>query len=435
MKLHITGIVFILFILVVITGCEIEKISKIELEPDKEYTITVMDEKDFFMNRFGKLIVTKYPNVVLNFVLPPVPEKGEDRVLSMVKFIEQHRPDLLYLGFDMYKALSAKQLLLDLYPYIKSDKYDLESFHAGVIERLRDGDPSHLYGLSPTFVKKGLYYNIDLFEKYDVRLPTNQMTWEDVIGLAKKIQLTHSGSSTLAGVYIDDLYANDNNLYVDRMFELGAFERLQVLNREGTRLQIEDRRWRAIWSFLQTNFRSGALVKAASPENKQDLFIQGQAAMAFAPDGYIQLLDRNMKGKWGVVSEPVSREQTQHSYSLSVREVFAVSAASSNTPVVWELMKFIHGDEIMQLHAQSTDYGHLLFSRENVPMMRGRADYSAFYKLKRWLAPVLENTSPEYLKTFSELAELELTNVIEEGKSVEQALKDLQEKGQQALTP
>jgi multiple sugar transport system substrate-binding protein len=197
---------------------------------------------------------------------------------------------------------------------------------------------------------------------------------------------------------------------------------------------MEDRRWKAIWSFLQTNFRSGVLEKAANTENKRELFINGQAAMAYAPDVYSQFLERNMKDRWGVVTEPVGPDRKEYSYSLSLREVFAASSTTSLAPVVWELMKFMHGDEVMQLHAQSSGVSHLLFSRESVPMTRGKVDYSAFYKLKHWLPPVAENTTQEYMGAFSGMAEQELTKVIEEGKQVDQALKDLQKSGQGALT-
>ncbi|MDF2716040.1 MAG: extracellular solute-binding protein [Paenibacillus sp.] len=427
--------VVLIFILVGLIGCDSEKGGNVgKLDPDKAYTVTVMDDKDFFMNRFGKLLLAKYPNLTFRFVQPPVPENKEDRIGAMVKFLQQHKPDLLYLSFDMYKALSARQVLLDLNPLVKSEKYDLESFHPGVIERLRDGDPDHLYGLSPTFFKKGLYYNIDLFEKHRVRLPTDKMTWEDAAELARMFPLKRTDNDPLVGIYVDDLFGNDDNLYVDRMFEIGAIERLPILNREGTALQMEDRRWKAIWTFLQTNFRSGVLEKAAQTENKRDLFIDGQAAMAYAPNVYSQLLERNMKNRWGVVTEPVGPDRKEYSYSISLREVFAVSSGTPVAPIVWELMKFIHSDEVMQLQAQSSGQSHLLFSRESVPMSRGKIDYSSFYKLKHWLAPVGEKTTDEYIKAFSELAEQELTKAIEAGKQVDQALKDLQESGQTALT-
>lgn len=434
MRWHTSGILILIFVMIGLTGCESEEEGRdVILDPNVSHTITVMDDKDFFMNKFGKIITAKHPNVQFQFVTPPVPEKGEDRIEALTKFMRQSKPDILKLGFNTFRQLTDKGELLDLAPFIKTDKYDIEVFHPAVIELLRGMKPDQLYGLSSYFVKNGLFYNKELFDRYKVNYPVDSMTWEDVSLLARKFPLKRADHDNLVGVYIDDLFGGDPNLYADRMFHLGSFERAAILNDQGTALRMNDPKWKSIWGFLQTNFRAGVFEKALEPDKKIDLFATGKAAMAFAPNVYVQTLERNMSTEWGVVTEPISKGKQDQSYSVSVREVYSISAGSSAASTSWELLKFMHSEEVTQLLAQSSVYGNLLSTRESAPRVRGQVDNSVFYKLNRWFEPPREKITPLFLDKFIQLAEQELIKVIEQDKSIDQALNDLQESAQDAL--
>jgi multiple sugar transport system substrate-binding protein len=429
-RLKIVPVFIFLLALIGTTACDKEEVPT--LNPNDSYTITIMEDKDIFMQKFGKIILTKYPNITLLFASPPAFEAGTDRLQAMTQFLHQMKPDILFLSYKMFAQLSQAKQLLDLTPFIKADKFDIENFHQAVIELLHGLEPDRLYGLSPTFIKSGIFYNKELFDKYNVKYPANKLTWEDISRISQQFPLNLNDDRKLVGLYIDNLYGGDLNLYTDRMLQLASFEQVPILNTNGTTLLMDDPKWKTIWQFLKSNFQTGAFVKVED-SNRRDLFLAGEAAMALTPNVYIQLLERNMNGKWGVVTEPVSKEKPSHSYTVSVREVYSIPITSNSPAIAWEILKFMHSEEVTNMMADSSSFGHLLFTRESAPRIRGTIDYSVFYELDRWFEPQRGKTTPSFLETFIRSTEQELKAVIEEDKPIDQALKDLQENGQNAL--
>lgn len=390
------------------------------LNSEKSYTITIMEEQDFFMDRFGKLVIARFPNVDFRFVTP-VLKPEDNRSTALLQFLDQHKPDLLYLDHQSFQELAKANRLHNLEPLVTAEKYELDAFHPGVLEQLRALGAEQLVGLAPTFMKKGLFYNLDLFDLHGLPYPTERMTWNEVASLAQRLPLSQETANPLFGIYFNELFGGEEATYSDRMMELGVTSQLGLFNRSAAEQQLHDSSWKGVWDFLKTQYQSGVFKNAANGGQTPDYFLTGHAGMALAPNVYVTSLQRNSSLKWGVTTEPIGKSHPDHSYSLQLPEVYAISGSSPQKEAVWELLKFMLSEEVASLLAQSASYSHLLPSRESSAPRQNDLDYSVFFALKHWLQPVPENTDLPSLQKALHLAENELKEVIENNKPVDQA--------------
>lgn len=53
--------------------------------------------------------------------------------------------------------------------------------------------------MAPSISTRALFYNKDLFDRYGVPYPTNAMTWDDVLALAKRFPTKGEGEGRIYG--------------------------------------------------------------------------------------------------------------------------------------------------------------------------------------------------------------------------------------------
>src|SRR5690606_1131010 len=56
---------------------------------------------------------------------------------------------------------------------------------------------------------------------------------------------------------------------------------------------------------------------------------------------------------WGVVTAPVDAATPDMTGSFNVSQVFAVNAASSQTNMAWEFIKYVHSDEAAKIRSNT----------------------------------------------------------------------------------
>lgn len=96
-------------------------------------------------------------------------------------------PDVMYLGEADLEWFADQGALLDLTELAARDRGELDpdDFYAPIYERFRrDG---RLYGIAKDFATLVLYYNRDLFDKWDVAYPEPGWTWDDFLATARAL--------------------------------------------------------------------------------------------------------------------------------------------------------------------------------------------------------------------------------------------------------
>jgi len=153
---------------------------------DEELTLKIMLPwgEDVLKERITDTLYKKYPNIKLELLSLPVNSVNLQELNA--KGIV---PDIM-LAHEGLEVLQEMDMAYPLDDMIERFRYDLTRFRPGTVEAIRARDPEgkkHLLGLPAEDLVWGLFYNKEIFDKFGVKYPTDGMTWDEVIDLAKKL--------------------------------------------------------------------------------------------------------------------------------------------------------------------------------------------------------------------------------------------------------
>lgn len=428
-----------------------------ELGKDESASIKVLYyDKDAFFREYGNLFMFKFPNINVEVVSQQsIFGPGKDMKAEYKKLIDNEKPDvLIFPSPDMFEQWAADGKLYALDDVIKQDKFDVEQILPSVIDTIKAKGNGKLYGLSPTFSSQALYYNKDLFEKYGVPLPKNQMSWEELFQLAKRFPADGQGDQRVYGFASPYSFNGGKDLGFYYMNTIGGTEGLTFVDPDSMKVTLQSEAWKHVLNLTADALKSGAVyvppngqpMGAGQPMTMQDyfkknLFITGKVAMML---DYSYLLDNIERSKevltdvtpvnWDIVTVPVNPQDPDVSNSVTVSNLFAINAESQNLRAAWELVKFINGDELAKLNSKTSQGG--LLSRTAYLKDKDGRSLEPFYKLKpsqNSLYKGYDKIPMEFFDPFSQLAGQEVQAVVDGKKTVDEALKTMQDKGQESL--
>jgi multiple sugar transport system substrate-binding protein len=217
-------------------------------------------------------------------------------------------------------------------------------------------------------------------------------------------------------------------------------------------ITIQTDAWKHVLETTVNALKSGALYmppadnqnsnQAQMYENylKQNLFVVGRLAMTM--DGSY-LMDNLRRAKdtlkditpvnWDIVTVPVNPQNPEYSNTVSVSQIFAVNAQSTNTRAAWNFVKYINSDEYAKIMSKTSQ---AMLTRTTYSKEKDGHSLEPFYLLKPnpdTPYKSFEKIPVEFYQPFSTLAEQEIKAVMDGKKSTDEALKTIQEKGQEAL--
>jgi multiple sugar transport system substrate-binding protein len=406
---------------------------------DKDQTVklkVVYMEEGYFMNNYGKAFMLRHPNVSFEVLTA---DKGEN-YLSILepdvvgKMLEQDQPDVLLMNPQAYERMAGEGNLLALDTWIARDRFDLSSIDPGIMDSLRQLGGGMLYGLAPEVERMGLFFNRDLFETQGVPVPTDRMSWKDVLQLAARFPTDGSGDKRIYGLSLPS--PSTPGELIDLM---GRTSGLRVIGPDDQGLTLRTAGWQEIWSMALDAFKRGFVLWEKQKGNNP--FLTGQVAMTIQSFQFISQL-REPGGadfSWDVVTEPVDLANPEVSATFNIPMIFAVNARSPSVEAAWELVKFINSKEIAAKQVRERPDIPLLSRRQQLlERMKStglNANIEAFYKLK----PGMRNLDPQevmplgFHKTLVELMDQEATEVLEKGKSLSEALQSLEKLAREEL--
>ncbi|MDT8978912.1 extracellular solute-binding protein [Paenibacillus sp. chi10] len=421
-----TGI-FMLTILSLLSSCAEQKE---ELEPLQAGTIKVvyLDEESFYED-YGKYFKLQFPQIDVEVISKSklITEFNHvtDYKEATRKFLNTYSPDVLLLDEEMFKAFVEEGKLYNLETAIHQDNFDVDGFMPGLIDKLKALGKGDLYGLVPRVIVHALYYNADLFKEYQVEPPRNKMTWQELMELAARF--AGSGSSGQHVYGLEETYSDPGREVLNIGFDSG----LRLFDEKADHVLINTDGWKSVMKLVTDGVRSGSVILNSNGSNKH--FMNKEAAMIFgSPDLMLSLKQNGIQMNWGIATMPV--HSNDESVNISSREIFAISAASSNKRAAWELVKFVNGADMAK--SNSKTYNGTLPSRTGFLKEYDGKSLEAFYMLKvRETAKKWGNAHvPEpFFRMFVEPMRAEMQAVIENRKTVDEAAAVLEEKGQAVL--
>ncbi|WP_159881448.1 ABC transporter substrate-binding protein [Paenibacillus puerhi] len=447
-----------------LTGCQLgtsdgEKSAQGEtlkkLSKDEKASIKVMYyDKSSFFQQYGNLFMAKYPNIEVEVVNMSSLYSGgpQDPKEAFQKMLDEEKPDvLLYFSPDEFQTAAEEGKLLELDSIIQQDKFDIDNLLESVTSSIRAKGGGKLYGLSPTFFSQALFYNKDLFEKHGVPLPTNKMTWEEVLQLAKRFPIDGPENERIYGLGMNSIGPGSEYYFLSNIASTNGLSFVDV---DKGLVTVQTDGWKKAMELTVDAYRSKLMLNE-DPMNfdrnepmtmgdyaLRNPFIAGKAAMTIGNTYTISELERAKESvknvnpvNWDLVTVPVDPQNRDVSNNVSVSNLFAINAQSPQKRAAWEFLKYINGEEMARLMA-NIDQGAMSARTAFVKEREGRS-LEPFYMLKideNSLYKGMEKVPGNFFMEFTQLGTTEVQAVVDGKKSVDEALKTLQEQGQQMLT-
>lgn len=332
--------------------------------------VAFANESDFYSD-FGQVFKFYYPNVRVEIVPRPRSLQPE----NLQTYFEDVAPDVLVLDRIEYEALSREGYLTDLFEYVAQDQLDLDSYIERVTETLRLDGRGTLYGLSPYFRARALFYNKDLFDAYGIPYPQDPLTWDQVMETARMFAAKGAAEYGHYGLYhmIGNLPDKFNPFILVNL--MSSSENISIMDDED-QIRLVDTRVDELYRMVIEGLRLQAIAPPPEDETSVDLFREGHAAMRY--DGYYGLDSySNLGFELGIAGEPTTDGYTPH---FDMDTIFAISNTSYHKELAWRLIAFVMGDDYMRLKSRSFSYYGLPVSKKYFDAyIDSSLDKSGFY--------------------------------------------------------
>lgn len=384
-----------------------------------------------FKKTYGDLFNEKYPNTTIEVVAPT----GTSAITDYNVAIQKYSPDLVLLPPYDYKQMSKDKKLVDLETLIERDKYDTTTLYPGLVDELKRLGSGKLNGLSPRTDSYALLYNADLFKKYNVKVPSNGVTWEEILKLASKFPTTGDKNSRIWGL---SSFGSSN-----LVMNIARTEGLTYIDPHTLKTTANTTAWKNAYRLSIEATKSGVLDEGISLSGKSYLesspFIMGRSAMVVASISQLQSLQAAKSGvknykpfTLGIVAGPVDPKDRKSTANVFVSEIFAIPASASNVDAAWDFIKYFHGDDFANEYYKPKHTNNSI----GAPLTRMVKEYSgykldAFYQLKPNLDSFitnyeLMNKSANLELNFWSVLAKELPQVVNGKKTLDKATAAIQ---------
>jgi multiple sugar transport system substrate-binding protein len=245
---------------------------------------------------------------------------------------------VVFEEMELFKEYIKQNRLVNLDAYIERDEFDLQNIHPTSVSILQNAGEGAIYGLSPTFTNGALLYNKTLFDQYQVTLPTDGMTWREIMELALQFPTV--------GTPEQRIYGLRDGLSTFVLDTLGGAEGLSYYDPDSRRVTLDTREWKDIFTSAVEYLKSDVISATTSEDRMEHLaFIAGRAAMSIIGNKGLSYLN-GVPFEWGIVETPASSNHKQESTYFTVHgDIYAIPESSSSKEGAWEFIKFVNSEQ------------------------------------------------------------------------------------------
>ena len=369
--------------------------------------------------------------------------------------------DVMIFDTNLLGALVNENMLKQLDPLMKEDKIDASAYVPNVIEGIKEQGNGFLYALTPTFSPSVLYYNKKLFTEAGVEPPTDDMSWEDVFTLARRMK-KGEGKDAIFGFSLNQWGSGDN--FWDLQNFLAPLK-LRVYDERAETMTVNTPQWETGWKMITDLFKDKVMprqedIQKMYEEQQPDanggyrynpyqgqMFLNGKVAMTVG--GYdlisqIEQMNANAdklkmkKLEWDVVTMPYFSSQPGVGGVMSFYQLAGINAQAHNPDDAWEFIKFMNGEKSAKFKSRSTYELSSLKAYVKVKDGMDPFNIEAFTKMK----PASQALSLKDQELAREKPNLDLTRelgnqayqkVLQGTKTVKEALEEWQTRGNDLL--
>ncbi|WP_158301641.1 ABC transporter substrate-binding protein [Paenibacillus mesophilus] len=436
----ITGAVIGTAVMMALTGClgkSSEPVTKVQPEPVKKTLKVAYFDQQRFMNDYGNALKKLLPDIEFQ-VIPTMQIVNRFAIAIDTDKVMEQKPDLIN-GSNLIKELSKSGKVMELSAFIKQDAFDLNVFIESSVEQLRALGNGKLTSLSPAFNSTATFYNKEKFDRWGVSYPTNNMSWQSMMELAKKLARNENGKQHY-GIYTNFTHFTMASIYATG---IGA----PFLSGDRRTVNYMTGASGSAANIVLDAYRTGAIYlapeKMEASTSKTDSmlrnkFVSGEAAIAlYSPSLIATMAESNGLGippiKWDIVTEPINPAQPDQSiFGIYVSDPFGITSDSPNKAVAWEVIKAITGTT-MATEIAKTKTQSLSTRKDSMMTVEGRK-LDAFYAHKTVFAVTGDNVwSTQLAQKVNLINSEEMADILYGRKSDSDGLAAMQKRVQQAI--
>ena len=381
-----------------------------EPEPEPvELSVFGSIPEDAFESQINQWVTAKHPNITLNYLC--------SCILNMpdLKAQKDITPDILFGAAEGdLRVLLGSNLQTDLTALADSGIVDLNRFDPASIATAKNFSGGKLYGLPESSNPMVLFYNKDVFDKFNVPYPTDGMTWDQLYELAKQVTGTKDGVK----------YRGISMFY--RFALLSNEFSLPIIDAESGKAVVNNDGWKRIFDNLSRFYKIPGNQEGYERDSGLELnkfYEQKNIAMvlslssSYKRPGFEAL-------NWDMVAAPTFEDNNGIGFQ-SLPTMIYVTDTAANKEAALQAVNELLSDEAQLAASKEGKPTHLLNEEvrkafgANVPLLEGK-NVSAIYYNKFAPSPAIHPTLT--LNAPSILA-YEFEKVILGELSVEDALK------------
>lgn len=301
--------------------------SKIQLrwflrwDPTRVQTVATPVEKDY---------EASHPNIDI-VVESPTSSANEYWTRLQTMVAGGSPPDVLYPATYMAQILAQNNQLLDLSSLMKY--MDTRAYDRRILSLYKYGNK--VIGLPIDRAALVLFYNQDLFDKAGVAYPKDNMTWEELIQLAKKLtkDTNGDGRNDQWGMHLDsDIYWQ---VVLYHLTGKNVFDDLA----KPTKFLLKDpKAIQALQFYADMINKDRIAARPSERANQSDTFPAGNTAMIL--NGHWRVPTYlPLKFKWNCVTIPTGKFKANRADG----SCFSIAKGSKHPKEAWEFVKYLAG--------------------------------------------------------------------------------------------
>lgn len=327
----------------------------------KFYAHTVLDDFEKYINQFVK---KKFPHVTLELV------KNEKGTTIEELLAAGDVPDIIWEGLTNIHLLTPLKVPMDLQPLAKKHGFDFNKFDTKLVDSIKSySDQGQIYYLPYNTLAFALMYNKDIFDKFGVPYPKDNMTWDEAIELGKKLTRSDAGVNYIGlrppgalnrlqmqmGVPYVDAKTHKATVATDgwkSLFELVRATYVEPMHQNQRNISTRD-------EFLKT--RNVAMIA-------EILYLQNTDMAAAEKDGF----------RWDLVTYPTLKDKPKVNTGL-FSDGFVLPQGGKNPDLAFQIISYLSTDPEVQLEATKNgritglkDPAILEHAFENNPAAKGK---------------------------------------------------------------
>lgn len=317
----------------------------------KFYTMTVLDDFEKYINQFVK---KKFPHVTLQVVENKKGSEIQDLIAT------NDIPDIIWQGLtNMGGPLADYDVPMDLTALAKKHGFDFNKYDAKMVDSIKSYSPKgEILYMPYNVLVFALHYNKDIFDKFGVPYPKDNMTWEETIELGKRIS-RKDGDTQYVGLLpptgLNRVQSQLSLSYVDSTGQKAAFAN------DG---------WKRMFDIMKSinDYPNAPQIKSFG--NVRNEFLSNRT-VAMMPE-ILQLQNYDMAAaekaglKWDIVTFPTFKDKPNVGVGV-FSDGFVIPKGSKHADVAFQVMAYLSTDPDVQMEA--TKNGRITALKDNAKML------------------------------------------------------------------